>query len=103
MYLLRKGAYRDISHIILNTHNKQQVGNKSICTKKGGRGGGEVMTATNICSDFGGFRLSPPMVNKQNISSNIQVNIVDIEQVVLVSYTTCYGGHKLVYPACVLD
>ena len=32
MYLLRKGAYRDISH----THNKQQVGNKSICTEERG-------------------------------------------------------------------
>ena len=36
MYLLRKGAYRDISHIILNTHNKQQVGIKNICKDKRG-------------------------------------------------------------------
>ena len=26
--------------------------------------GGKVMTATNMCSNFGGFRCSPPLVNR---------------------------------------
>ena len=26
-----------------------------------GKGGGEVMTATNMCSNFGGFRSCPPL------------------------------------------
>ena len=38
-------------HISSCTHNKQQAGNKSICTEE--RGGGGVMTATNMCSNFG--------------------------------------------------
>ena len=38
-----------------STHNKQQADNKIICIKeKGGGGGGGVMTATNMCSNFGG-------------------------------------------------
>ena len=40
-----------------STHNKQQVGIKSISTEERGRGG-EVLTAINMCSNFGGFRLS---------------------------------------------
>ena len=57
MYLLRKVAYRDILHIILkHTPNKQKAGIKSICTE----GRREVMTATNMCSNFGGLRESSP-------------------------------------------
>ncbi len=58
-YLLRKGDYRDNSHIIhiaSSTHNKQQACNKNICSKErggGGGGGGEVMTAKHMCSNFG--------------------------------------------------
>ena len=50
MYLLRKGASK-IFHISSeSTHNKQQAGIKSICTEERGKGGGEVMPATNMCS-----------------------------------------------------
>ena len=55
IYLLRKGAYRDISHIIINTHNKQQAGNKSICTEKRWE---KVMIATNMCSNVFKFQLT---------------------------------------------
>ena len=37
-----------------STHNKQQAGIKSISTEeRGGGGGGGIMTATNMCSNFG--------------------------------------------------
>ena len=47
-----------------STHNKQQAGSKSIGTEErggGGGGGGGVMTATNMCSNFGSKWLSPPL------------------------------------------
>ena len=43
-----------------STHNKQQSGIKSICTEERG-GGGEVMTATNMCSNFGSKWSVPPL------------------------------------------
>ena len=58
MNLLRKGAYKDISHIILKYTQKvtswyQKYLNRR--KERGGGGGGEVMTATNMLN-FGGFR-----------------------------------------------
>ena len=60
MYLLRKCAYRDISHTIL----KHTISNKlvpKVSSQKKGRGVGGVMTATNMISNFGGFRCSLPL------------------------------------------
>ena len=59
MYLLRKGAYRDISHIILikaHTISNKFISKISAQKKGGGGGVGGVMTAKNMCSNFGGFR-----------------------------------------------
>ena len=66
MCLLGKGAYRDISHILKHTISNMQV-SKISAQKKGegggGGGGGGVMTATNMCSNFCGFRCSPASLN----------------------------------------
>ena len=43
-----------------STHNKQQAGIKYICTDERGK---KVMTATNMCSNFGVFRCSPPLTH----------------------------------------
>ena len=53
-------AFLDVSS--KKTHNKQQVGTKSICTKErgGGGGGGGVMTATNMCSNSEVSGVFPP-------------------------------------------
>ena len=62
IYLLRKGAYRDISHIILkHTISNKLVIKVSAQKKGGGGGGGEVMTATNMCSNFGSKWSSLPI------------------------------------------
>ena len=62
MYLLRKGAYRDISHHLKAHTISNKLVIKVSAQKKGGGGGGRggVMTATNVCSNFGGFRYGPP-------------------------------------------
>ena len=52
MHLLRKGVYEDISHIIL-------ISNKLVSKVSAQKKGGEVMTATNISSNFGGKCYSP--------------------------------------------
>ena len=62
MYLLRKGAYREISHIILkHTQYATSWYQKYLHKRKGG----EIMTATNMCSNFGGFRCSPPWLRRR--------------------------------------
>ena len=58
MYLLRKGAYRDNSHIILK-HIQYVTSWYQKYLHKGKEG--KVMTATNMCSNFGGFRCIPPL------------------------------------------
>ena len=58
MYLLRKGAYRDFLHAILKAHTiSNMLVSKSICTEERGE---KVMTATNMCSNFGSKWSSPP-------------------------------------------
>ena len=54
---LRKGAYRDISHFILKLTPSNKLVSKVSAQKKGGK----VMTATNMCSNFGGFRCRLPL------------------------------------------
>ena len=56
MYLLRKGAYRDFFTYHLKAHTiSNKLVSKVSAQKK------EVMTATNMCSNFGGFRCSLPL------------------------------------------
>ena len=51
IYLLRKSAYSDNSHIILKAHT---ISNKLVSKVSAQKKGGEkVMTATNMCSNFG--------------------------------------------------
>ena len=50
----KKGAYGDISHIILKHTQQTQVDIKISAQMKEGK----VITATNMCSNFGGFRYS---------------------------------------------
>ena len=58
MYLLRKGAYRDISHIILkHTQWATSWYQKYLHRRKGGK----VMTAKNMCSNFCSKWCSPPL------------------------------------------
>ena len=62
VYLLRKGAYRDFLYIFLkHTHKATSWYQKYLHRRKGGGGGGGVMTAINMCSNFGGFRLGSPL------------------------------------------
>ena len=58
MYLLRKGAYRDISHH-LKAHT---ISNKLVIKVSAQKKGGGVMTATNMCSNFGGQWHSHPHI-----------------------------------------
>ena len=67
IYLLRKGAYRDILnfkyHLKAHTISNMLVIKVSAQNKGGGGGGGGgggVKTATNMCSNFGGKWDSPP-------------------------------------------
>ena len=56
----KKGAYREISHITLkHTQYATSLYQKHQHRRKGGK----VMTAINMCSNFGGFRLSTPKKN----------------------------------------
>ena len=56
MYLLTKDAYRDFLHTILKHTISNKLVSKVSAQKKWGGGGGGVMTATNMCSNFGGLR-----------------------------------------------
>ena len=57
LYLLRKGAYRDFLHIILN---HTTISNKLLIKVSAQKKGGEIMTATNMFSNFGGKWSSCP-------------------------------------------
>ena len=56
----KRCLYRDFLNIILNHTISNKLVSKVSAQKKGG-GGGEVKTAINMCSNFGGFRGSPPL------------------------------------------
>ena len=62
-----------------STHNKQQAGNKIICTEERGK---KVMTATNICANLGGKWYSPP-VCQSNIGSIAYAMIKFAEYILL--------------------
>ena len=73
MYLLRKGAYRDFFFTYyLKAHT---IRNKLVSKASAQKKGGEVMTATNMCSNFGGFRYSsPPPVNADGLSCHWDIH-----------------------------
>ena len=56
IYLLRKGAYRDFLHIILKNTQLATSWYKKYSNRRKGE---KVITAKNMCSNFGGFRCSP--------------------------------------------
>ena len=70
IYLLRKGAYRDLLHIILNqAQYATSLQQKYPHRRKEER----VMIATNMCSNFGGFWCSPPL---QRIQGKLKSELI---------------------------
>ena len=85
LYLLRKGAYRDFLHIILKAHT---ISNKLVIKVIAQKKGGEVMTATNTCSNFGSKWSSSPL------SKHTWVAVIVVDVIKLTNIAFNLNGEK---------